>query len=110
MAGLEDNSMVGRTFEHRKADAVATPARSAGPSVAGHMFLAVICGAFFGGLLSVIVAPGLLVAFVLCGAMTFAAGAVALFLMMPDEPAPQGNARSDEDIRKALAEIKGEDT
>ncbi|WP_299141114.1 hypothetical protein [uncultured Tateyamaria sp.] len=109
MAGLEDNSMVGRTFEHRKADAVATPARSARPSVAGRMFLAVICGAFFGGVLSVIVAPGLLVAFVLCGAMTFGAGAVALFLMMSDDPAPQGNARTEEEVRQALAEIKGHD-
>ncbi|WP_299294872.1 hypothetical protein [uncultured Tateyamaria sp.] len=109
MAGLEDNSMVGRTFEHRKADAVATPARSARPSVAGRMFLAVICGAFFGGVLSVIVAPGLLVAFVLCGAMTFGAGAVALFLMMSDDPVPQGNARTEEEVRQALAEIKGQD-
>ncbi|WP_299164904.1 hypothetical protein [uncultured Tateyamaria sp.] len=109
MAGLEDNSMVGRTFEHRKADAVATPARSARPSVAGRMFLAVICGAFFGGALSVIVAPGLLVAFVLCGAMTFGAGAVALFLMMSDDPVPQGNARTEEEVRQALAEIKGQD-
>ncbi|WP_299377963.1 hypothetical protein [uncultured Tateyamaria sp.] len=101
--------MVGRTFEHRKADAVATPARSARPSVAGRMFLAVICGAFFGGVLSVIVAPGLLVAFVLCGAMTFGAGAVALFLMMSDDPVPQGNARTEEEVRQALAEIKGQD-
>ena len=54
--------MVGRTFAHPKADAVPTPAQSAQPSVAGRMFLAVVCGAFFGGVLSVIVAPDFAIA------------------------------------------------
>ncbi|MEQ3710721.1 MAG: hypothetical protein ABNH38_03645 [Tateyamaria sp.] len=106
MAGLEDNSMVGRTYAHPKADAAATPARSARPSVSGRMFLAVVCGGFFGAVLSVIIAPDLALAFVVGGAMSFGAGAVLLFLLKTDEGEPQRNVSTEEEVRQALADIE----
>ena len=98
--------MVGRTYAHPKADAAATPARSARPSVAGRMFLAVSCGGLLGAFLSVIIAPGFALAFVVGGAMSFGAGAVLLFLLKTEESAPQGNARTEEEVRQALADIE----
>ncbi|MEO9682201.1 MAG: hypothetical protein ABJF86_14790 [Tateyamaria sp.] len=108
MAGIEDNSMVGRTFAHPKADAAATPARSPKASVAGRMFLAIICGAFFGALLSIILAPDLLLAFAVGGAMSFGAGTVAIFMFKLDQPDEysQGKSRTEEEVRQALADIE----
>lgn len=98
--------MVGRTYAHPKADASATPARSAPASVAGRMFLAVVCGAFFGLVLSVVIAPGFAFALAVGGAMSFGAGAVALFLFEPSAGHPQQNARTEEEVRQTLADIK----
>lgn len=70
--------------------------------------MAVLLGGFFGYLLSVIVAPGFGLAFTLGGAMSFAAGTVVLLMRKDSAPDVQirGNARTDEDVRQALAEIK----
>ncbi len=98
--------MDGRTFTHPKADAAATPARSAGASVPGRMFLAVIVGGFLGLLFSILIAPDFALAFAIGGAMSFAAGAALLVLTKSDDTAPTGNARSEEEVRQALAEIE----
>ena len=112
MAGLEDNSMVGRTFAHSKADAGPKPAQSAQPSVAGRMFLAVVCGAFFGGVLSVIVAPDFAIALAIGGAMTFGACTVAYFMMSPNraDEHNNGHARTEEEVNATMARMKGDDT
>ena len=107
----EDNTTVGKTFAHPKAALAETPAPRPAASVAGRMFLAVVCGVFFGLLLSVIIAPGFAFAFAVAGAMSFGAGAVALILMKPgaDDSRSAGTARTDAEVRDALAEIKAGD-
>lgn len=104
----EDHSNVGQTFAHVKADRVKNPTRGAEPSVPGRMVLAVLCGAIFGAMLSVIVAPAFLLAFVIGGAMTFAAGTVALILFKPAPPDEyaSGFARTEEEVRETLADIE----
>ncbi|MEP1588304.1 MAG: hypothetical protein ABJR46_19155 [Tateyamaria sp.] len=100
--------MVGKTFTHDKASLEAHPVRGQTSSVVGRMVLAVFCGGIFGALLSSIVAPALLPAMALGGGMIFGAGVVALFLFKPAPPDEyaSGFARTEEEVRQALAEIK----
>ena len=108
-----DNADVGQVHAHPKAAMSDRPARShpGAGAVAGRMMLAVVAGAFFGYLLSIIIAPTLALAFMIGGAMSFGAVAVALFLM---KPAPvdeytSGFARTEKEVREALADIQARD-
>ena len=104
----EDHGSVGQTFAHPKAAMNERRFRGARPSVGGRILLAVLCGAFFGYLLSVIIAPSLALPFMVCGAMSFGAGAVALFMFRSEalDEYASGFARTDEEVRKALEDIE----
>lgn len=102
----EDNSNVGRTYAHPKADLAEQRSASAPPSVMGRMLLAVVLGGFFGTLLSILIAPNLALAFALMGAMTFGAGAVALMMFTPPAPDRRPTARTEEEVHTALADIE----
>ena len=113
MSSNFDHGDVGQVYPHDKAAlgdrATITPTGRSDTSVSGRMFLAVTFGAFVGYLLSFVFAPGFALPFVLGGAMSFGAGAVALFLFKPDEPAQpdeynSGFARTDEEIHQALSD------
>jgi len=100
MAGLEDNSTQERTSAHQNADTGPSPDRNAGSGVAGRMFLSVICGAFVGVLLAIILAPDFLLAFAVGGAMSFGAGAVMLVLFKSQDADPQGGVGTKEEARE----------
>ncbi len=108
MLNHEDHSNVGRTFAHAKASLDTPPTDGKTSTVAGRLVLAVFVGALFGYLLSIIIAPSLALAFMIGGAMAFGAGAVALILFQPPSPDEyaSGFARTDEEVRAALAEIE----
>jgi len=100
MAGLEDKKAVQSTSAHPAADAGSSPGRNAGSGVAGRMFLSVICGAFVGVLLAIILAPDFLVALAVGGALSFGAGAVMLALFKSQDTEPQGGVDTKEEVRK----------
>ncbi|WP_415402841.1 hypothetical protein [Tateyamaria sp. SN3-11] len=106
--GHQDDTLVGKVFPHHKAALADRPAVSQGGGVSGPMFLAVVLGGLFGLLFSVIVAPGFAIAFVIGGSLTFAAIAVAYFLMIADtaDEYSEGKSRTEEEVHAALAEMK----
>lgn len=100
--------MVRQTFTHPTA-AFADQPQTRRVSVAGGMLLAVVFGAFFGLVLSVVVAPDFALAFALFGAMSFAAGTVVLFLIQQPSSLDCGGGltRADQEIRQSVADTGG---
>ena len=106
-----DNTGVGQVHKHPKAATAQTPERnqSGASSVAGRMMLAVVAGAFFGYLLSNIIATDFALAFFIGGAMSFGAVAAALMIFRSPPTIDEystGNARTEEEVRQALADIE----
>jgi len=100
--------VVRQTFTHPTA-AFADQPQTRRVSVAGGMLLAVVFGAFFGLVLSVVVAPDFALAFALFGAMSFAAGTVVLFLIQQPSSLDCGGGltRADQEIRQSVADTGG---
>ncbi|MFL4471093.1 hypothetical protein ACERZ8_14840 [Tateyamaria armeniaca] len=108
MMSDEDNSTVGQTFDHANAVQSANLSEGRTQSVAGRMFVAVTAGFFFGYMLGMVVAPDVAIAMALGCAMTFGAISVAIMLFRPAPPDEyaSGFARSEEEVRQALADIE----
>jgi len=70
------------------------------------MFVAVTAGFVFGYMLGLVIAPGIALAIAIGCAMTFGAIVVALFLFSPEPPDEyaSGFARTEDDVRQALAD------
>ncbi|MEP1198836.1 hypothetical protein [Tateyamaria sp.] len=100
-----DNADVGQVHPHPKASLAQKP-KPTQSGVAGIMMLAVVVGAFLGYLVSFIVGAYFAFPFVIVGAMAFGAGAVVLFLLKTEEGEPQGNVRSEAEVRQALSDIE----
>lgn len=107
MSSNFDHGDVGQVHPHPKASLAHKPQRTQS-GVAGVMMLAVVVGAFLGYLVSFIVGAHFAFPFAIGGAMAFGAGAVALFLFRPEQPDEydSGFARTEEDVRQALADIE----